>query len=331
MRNSGFTIIELMVASMLVAIVMIFTMETFTVNNRNYIKIDSVVDTQQSVRAIASVLERDLRHAGMMVPEVVAACGIDSTTAPDRLYISDYTAVNPDDAIGTFDGALVQGAVSQVNANPSNPPLTTLNLDTLVMEPDTPDPSYDTDGNGVNDSDFRVNGGVIVADLLDPDRGSACGIVTSVNLITKSIMIRIKTNALGASAGAYALVAVPALEYRINSEKIYRNGLLLADGVEDLQLTYFLDANGNNAVDVGELKGESSTNKYVANASDASELRAVRLNIVVRTRVEDDRFTQGLFQATENRAVITTADGYRRRVHTAIVRMRNVGDRVGGT
>ena len=91
-----------------------------------------------------------------------------------------------------------------------------------------------------------------------------------------------------------------------------------------------MDANGDNAVNVGELKGESSTNKYVANASDASELRWVRLNIVVRTRVEDDRFTQGLFQATENRAVITAADGYRRRVHTAIVRMRNVGDRVGG-
>jgi prepilin-type N-terminal cleavage/methylation domain-containing protein len=331
MRNSGFTIIELLIASLLVAIVMVFTMETFTVNNRNYIKIDSVVDTQQSVRAIASVLERDLRHAGMMVPEIVAACGIDRTTAPDLLYVSDYTAVNPADAIGVFDGALVQGAVSQVNANPSSPPLTTLTLDTLVMEPDTPDPSYDTDGNGVNDSDFRVNGGVIVADSLDHGRGSACGIVTNVDLATKTITIRIKTNALGNSTGAYALVAVPALEYRIDSERLYRNNLLLSDGVEDLQLTYFLDANGNDAVDVGELKGESSTNQYVANLSDASDLRAVRINIVVRTRTEDDRFTQGFFQATENRAAITTADGFRRRVHTAIVRMRNVGDRVGGT
>ena len=332
MRNSGFTIIELLIASLMVAIVMVFTMETFTVNNRNYIKIDSVVDTQQSVRAIASILERDLRHAGMMVPEIVAACGIDNTTAPDLLYISDHTAVNPDDAIGTFDGARVQGTLSQVNANPSNPPLTTLTLDTLVMEPDTPDPSYDTDGNGVNDSDFRVNGGVIVADLMKHDRGSACGIVTNVNLVTKSITIRIKTNALGNASAAYALVAVPALEYRIDSQKLYRNNLLLADGVEDLQLTYFLDANGDNEVTVGERKGEGTgTNQYVANLSDASELRWVRLNIVVRTRSEDDRFTRGLFQATENRVAITTADGFRRRVHTAIVRMRNVGDRAGGT
>ena len=72
-------------------------------------------------------------------------------------------------------------------------------------------------------------------------------------------------------------------------------------------------------------------NKDVANASKASDLRAVRFNVVTRTRSEDDRFTQGFFQATENRGAVAGQDGYRRRVHTAIVRMRNIGDRVGGT
>jgi prepilin-type N-terminal cleavage/methylation domain-containing protein len=327
MRNSGFTIIELMIASVLVSIVMVFTMQIFTVNNRTYIKIDSVVDTQQSVRAIASILERDLRHAGMMVPEGAAVCGIDNTTAPDFVYISDYTAIDPEDAIGTFDGARIQGAVSQVNADPTP---TTLSLDTLVIEPDTPDPSYDTDGNGVNDSDFRVNGGVIITDLMDPDRGSACGIVTNVNLVTDSITIAIRGAALGNwGGGAFALIAVPALEYRIDSGKLYRNNLRLADGIEDLQVTYFLDSNGNNSLDAGELHGISGNN-YVASASDASEMRAVRINVIARTRSEDERFTQGFFQATENRVAVAGKDGYRRRVHTAIVRLRNVGDRVVG-
>ncbi len=99
MRNSGFTIIELMVASAILTIVMVFTMQIFTVNNRTYIKVDSVVDTQQSVRAISSILERDLRHAGMMVPEGAAICGIDNPDAPDLLYISDHTAINPASAI----------------------------------------------------------------------------------------------------------------------------------------------------------------------------------------------------------------------------------------
>ncbi|MBW2576601.1 MAG: prepilin-type N-terminal cleavage/methylation domain-containing protein [Deltaproteobacteria bacterium] len=325
MRKSGFTIIELMIASAILAIVMVFTMQIFTVNNRAYIKIDSVVDTQQSVRAISSLFERDLRHAGMMVPEGAAICGIDNTNAPDLLYISDHTAINPVDAIGTFDGARVLGGVTQVNFG-----VTTLGLDDLVIEPDTPDPSYDTDGNGVNDSDFNENGGgVIITDLADPDRGSVCGLVGNVNLGTKSITIDIKTASFDA-AGSATLIAVPAIEYRIDSNKLYRNGLLLADGVEDLQLAFFLDSNGNFSLDVGELHGISGNN-YVAKDSDASDLRAVRFNVVTRTRSEDERFTQGFFQNMENRDAIAGQDGYRRRVHTAIVRMRNIGDRVGGT
>lgn len=325
MRNSGFTIIELLIASTIMAIVMIFTMEIFTVNNRNYVKIDSVVDTQQGLRAIASLLERDLRHAGMMVPEIAAACGIDNTNAPDLLYISDYTAINPVGAIGSFDGARVQGGVTQVNNG-----VTTLALDSLTIEPGTPDPSYDTDGNGVNDSDFRKFGGVIIADLLDPDRGSVCGIVTDVILGTNSIKIDIKTASMPIS-GVGNLIAVPALEYRIDSNKLYRNNLLLANGIEDLQVVYFLDSNGNHNLDAGELHGITGNN-YLAGASDASELRAVRFNVVSRTRSEDERFTEGFVQLKENRtAGGATPDGYRRRVHTAIVRMRNIGDRVEGT
>jgi hypothetical protein len=88
--------------------------------------------------------------------------------------------------------------------------------------------------------------------------------------------------------------------------------------------------NGNNTVQAGELRGDSATD-YLATDSNASLLRWVRLNIVARTRSEDDRFTQGFFQATENRDDVPGNDGFRRRVHTTIVRMRNVGDRVEGT
>jgi len=324
-RNSGFTIIELMIASVIVAIVMVFTMQMFTVNNRAYVKIDSVVDTQQSVRAIASILERDLRHAGMMVPEAAGVCGVDSTTAPDLVYISDYTAIDPSNALGVFDGAKFSN-VTQVTSGTGN----SLVLDSLVIEAGTPGPAYDTDGNGVKDSDFRVNGGVIVTDLGNPGRGSACGVVTAVDLASDTITVNIKSQPLGALAGAADMIAVPALEYRIDSNKLYRNNLLLAEGVEDLQAVYFLDTNGNNALDAGELYGISGNN-YSAKTSDASELRAVRFNVVTRTRLPDDEFTQGYFQATENRAAIAGQDGYRRRVHTAIVRMRNIGDRVEGT
>ncbi len=261
----------------------------------------------------------------MMVPEAAAVCGVDNDDAPDLLYISDYTATNPDNSIGFFDGARIQGFVSDVTGTP------TLALDSLVIEPGTPDPSYDTDGNGANDSDFNdEGGGVIIVDLMNLDRGSVCGVVTDVDLATNSITVDIKTGGLDGTPANYALTAVPALEYRIDSARLYRNNLRLADGIEDLQIAYFLDTNGNDTVDVGELRGDSVTD-YLATTSDASFLRAVRLNIVARTRSEDERFTQGFFQATENRDEIPGQDGFRRRVHTAIVRMRNVGSRVEGT
>jgi prepilin-type N-terminal cleavage/methylation domain-containing protein len=322
MRASGFTLIELLIASSLLAIVMMFTMQTFTVNNRTYVKIDSVVDSQQSARAIASVLERDLRHAGMMIPEEVAICGIDSETAPDRLYISDYTAINPAGALGTFDGSRISG-VTTINQGVSP----ALALDSLMIEPGTPDPSYDTDGDGVKDSDFRVNGGVIIADSANPNRGSVCGVVTNVNLVSDSITVNIVSLSM-AAAGTAQLVAIPALEYRIDGDTLYRNNLRLAEGVEDLQIAYFLD-DGDNVVENGEMFGEEGNN-YVAKNVDASDLRAVRFNVVVRTRSEDEFFTQGFFQATENRDAGAAADGFRRRVHTALVRMRNIGDRVEG-
>jgi prepilin-type N-terminal cleavage/methylation domain-containing protein len=329
MRNAGFTIIELLIASTLMAVVMVVTMQVFVMNNQTYIKVDSVVDAQQSLRAVASVIERDLRHAGMMVPEGAAVCGMDSTTGPDRLYISDYTAINPAGSKVFFDGARITSPGG--NKFTGTP---TLALDTLVMEPDPPEPSYDTDGNGVNDSDFHVGGGVIIVDLMDLERGSDCGFVTDVDLATNSIKVDIVTAGMSGNpaAGTFDMTAVPALEYRIESASLLRNGLRLADGIEDLQITYFMDLSGDNIVDSGELRGESDSDSYLASASDASDLRWVRLNVVARTRSEDDQFTQGFIQTTENRAVGgATQDGFRRRVHTAIVRMRNVGDRAGGT
>jgi hypothetical protein len=265
----------------------------------------------------------------MMVPEGAAVCGMDSTSGPDRLYISDYTAINPVGSKVFFDGASITTPTGNVITGTP-----TLALSTLVMEPGTPDPSYDTDGNGVNDSDFHEGGGVIIVDLMDLERGSDCGVVTDVDLATNSIKVDIVTAGMSGNPtfGTYDMIAVPALEYRVESASLLRNDLRLADGIEDLQITYFMDLDGDNTVDSGELRGESSSESYLASASNASDLRWVRLNVVARTRAEDDDFTQGFIQTTENRAVGgATQDGFRRRVHTAIVRMRNIGDRAEGS
>ena len=127
-------------------------------------------------------------------------------------------------------------------------------------------------------------------------------------------------------------VVIPAHEYRItNGDELRRKGWLLAEGVEDLQVSFFFDADDDAVVDyaAGEIKGDGGPGgNYVARDLDASELRQVRANLVMRTRMEDPAFT-GQPQAMENRAGGAPADGFRRRVYTTTVRLRNMVDRAG--
>ena len=195
MRKSGFTIIELLVATALVGVILVFTLEIFTVNNRSYTRIDSVVGTQQAMRVIASVLERDIRHTGMMVPEAASLCVIDSDTAADRVYVTDHTAVDHLASTQPFAGADITSAGTQVSAGTA-----TFSLDDVILEGAASGAAYDIDGNGTNDSDFRVGGGVIIFDTSNPARGTSCGPVTAVDFANDTVTVNILSGALGTAA-----------------------------------------------------------------------------------------------------------------------------------
>jgi len=323
-RRAGFTLLELLIAAAIMAIVGAFLMRTFTANHRAYVVVDQVAESQQSMRAVAELLERDARHAGFMVPEAAAACGVDSLANPDLLYLSDAGALDPQTDKTIYSGAQISG---QTNVGPGND---TLELDSLVIEPSPPSrPAYDTNGDGTNDSDFRVGSGVIVIDAEDPDRGSACGRVTAVDLLNDEIDVAFASPSLKAPGATVDLRAIPAHEYRIVGTDLERDGRLLSGGVEDVQVAYFFDADGDWTPDTNEYRGVSGAN-YVAQNENAEELREIRVNLVVRSRQEDAQFSGGLPQELENRTFFGNppSDGFRRRVHTARLRLRNLGSRL---
>jgi len=321
-RRGGFTLIELMIAVAVLGVVSVYMFESFAINQQAYTVIDQLSESQQNMRAIGDLMERDVRHAGMMVPEGAAVCGVDNKTGPDLLYVSDATAIDPQDDLATYDGITLSGATNVAVGNQ------TFNVSSLVLEPSPARPAYDTTGDGTPDADFVVNGGVIVMDLLAPGRGTACGRITAVNLGGPSLGVEIRSPVLAAVAGASQLVAVPAHEYRIaNGDQLFRDGVLLAGGVEDLQVAYFFDADGDNRIDANEVHGDGTGPDYVAAAQDASSLREVRFDLVTRTRAQDREWSQGRPQATENRTAVVANDGYRRRVYTSTVMVRNVGSR----
>ncbi len=324
--NRGFTLIEMLIAMGVLAVIAVYLLETFTVNNRNYVALDQTIEAQQNMRAVADIIERDVRHAGFMVPEAAAICGIDSTSGPDTLYVSDYEAIDPGDDIVSYEGARITSGATD---NVSTGSVISLVLDSVIIEPPSPvRAAYDTNDDGTNDSDFQEDAGVIVIDRNNPGRGVACGQVRVVDAANDKIAVEILSGPLDTLVGTASLEAVPAVEYRVAGGVLLRNGLKLARGLEDLQIAYLFDFDGDNEIAASEIRGASGGTAYVAKNQSVEDLLQVRINFVTRTRKEDPRFHAGSFQAKENRAAIAGNDGYRRRVHTSTILPRNLVNRM---
>jgi prepilin-type N-terminal cleavage/methylation domain-containing protein len=318
--RSGFTLIELMIASAVLAVVSIFVGRALTDNERAYQTVDQAAESQQNLRAIVDILERDLRHAGMMLPETGSVCGNDSTSGPDTLYLADAAAIDVQDDFEGYDGALITAGTPGTGT-------ITFTLSSLIMEPSPPTrAAYDTDGNGTADSDFRVGGGAIIFDGSDGARGTGCGRVTAVNLASDQITVAMVSVLDTGGAGPY--MAIPANEYRINGSTLEWNSLPLASNIEDLQIAWIYDFDDDDILDANETLGAFGATAYDSDDEDASELREIRATVIARSRQEDQEFTRGRPQVAENRnGGAFTDDGFRRRYVTTQVRLRNVGQR----
>ena len=326
-RVAGFTMVELLVASTILSIVMVYLLDTFTVNQRAYQVVDQVAEAQQNTRAIGDLIERDIRHAGFMVPAQASVCGIDNQNAPDVLFLSDSAAIDPGTTLAPTLGAAILGGLNVLNG------VQTLVVDSVVVDGG---PAYDTNGDTVKDSDFQLNYGVIIADREQPDRGAACGTVIGVVPATNTIVVDIATGGLLTGGFPSELIAVPANAYTLggpNGTLLTRNNMPLAEDVEDLQFAVSVDLNGDFQQDPGEYLGDGNAPAFAAANSamlpriDPHDYREVRVSFVLRTRRADQNFNTGQFQATENRVAVAGNDGFRRRVHTSVARLRNVMNR----
>lgn len=332
-KRAGFTLLELMISLSILSIVVIGVFESLTRQHRTSIVTESVVEVQNNVRAIASLIEREVRMGGYMVPDSVAICGVDSTTGGDELFISESEPMVPDDArAGDMGARLAAGA--GVFTNPTIGTSTTVTLDDDTSDLDSDGTLfYDNDADGTTDADFRVGGGVIIADLANPHRGTICGTVEVAS--TTQLDFTPLAGSLAALVGTDAeeeIVFVPAAHYALNTAlgmegRFERNGDLLAQGVDDFQVAYYFDEDDDGVVDAGEQPGGKTDAAYVPADFDHSTLKEVRFSIRVRTRAADQEFDSGALTALENRPIPAGGnDGFRRRDVTGSVRPRNVGN-----
>jgi hypothetical protein len=315
--------VELMVAGTVMAIVMSFFLSSLTIQKRNYTINDQIVEIQQGARIIGDVIERDLRHAGFMAPIGAGMCVVDNVLAPDILVVSDEASVDPSaENRGDLAARITSGATNVGIGNQ------TLQVDDQIVEIVNPSPAYDSDANGVNDSDFRVGGGAIIMDAANPDRGVMCGRVTDLS-VADQIDVSIFSNPLAAAMlNPAELVVVPARVYQIDAQnRLLRDGVVISTDVEDLQVAVFIDLDEDGDIDPLEYRGAAGNPVLLPEATDFSLAREARASFVLRTRDPDVNFTQGMFQTLENRAPVVGNDGFRRRVWVSTIMLRNMSPR----
>lgn len=338
MYRRGFTLVELMITVLIVSTIGIYMGYALNANERAYQAVDQTAESQQNLRAVLDLIERDIRHTALMMPEAAAACGIDSTSGPDTLYLADGSVVDPGADTSEYGGVSITSGAFAAGTP-------TITLSSLVVEEGPPlRAAVDTDGDSTNDSDFRPNGGIIFFDRSNPDAGVACARITAVNAAASSVSLQLDANAwfdaaagIAAAFAAGSIRAVPANEYRIVGTDLEWNGIVLAGNMEDLQVAWIFDPDGDNVVDAGEIYGQQGGNTYDSsgnnqgtNYENAADLRELRINLVARTRRPDETFSRGIPQALENRnGAGFVNDGFRRRVMISRIRLRNLGVRGG--
>ena len=327
-RRGGFTLIELMLVVTMLSVVMYLTLDSVRTQQKTSIVTRQIVEVQNNVRAVSSLLEREIRMAGFMVPAAAAVCGVDSTTGPDQLYLSESEMIVPDDERAGTLGARLSSLVTW-NASASGT-ITDLALDSSTTDLDGDGTFfYDNDGNGTPEADFREDGGFILADAANPGRGSVCGTVgddPTASLITLTIEGGQLDAWVSTSDAPEDIVIVPAARYSITdlaTGRLERNGDLLVKDVDDFQVSYFFDEDDDGVIDGGEELGVSGTT-YDPQGEDNSVLSEVRFSIVLRAASTDPNFDDGEFQEFENRANVAGNDNFRRRVMLGAVRPRNV-------
>jgi len=346
-NTAGFTLVELLVAVALMGLVTVALMQTFTVQHRTYTVVEQVTETQQTGRAIASLLEAEVRAAGFMVPEANAFCAADNLNGPDVLHVSSADLLDPTGLGGPdVSVGLINGNGWRIGDGGGT---TTITLDSAAIpDGDGATPFFDLDADGTPDSDFAEGMGVIVSNAENAGEGTACGrIVAPPTLTAGQAQLQVQWDELMQDpVGGTDYRFVPAHAYTVNGTNLLRDGTPMATEVEDLQVSAFYDLDGDGQPaglnppatgpegDGSEWPGsgvgavqpplEPGSGLWPANA-----LRQIRVSFVVRTRAEDPNraFDGGAVQTIENRAAVAGNDGFRRRIHTTMLRARNVGFR----
>ena len=328
----GFTLIELMVSLGMFSVVSLAGFTVLSSGQRTSVMNDEVVKMQQSVRLALELISRDIRMAGYGNPATPSSVpytpnGCTSTINPTN------SSTGPDSiAIVTMDRVI--GRLQQ------NAPLgTATSTSTIVLDSVT----------GLSTNDIVTLDGLFTA--------TVTGINTGAKTLTLGTAIQTPQKFNGDTAGkGTQVVRLTCVKYTVNTttNQLMRQddstgAVAVVDGIEDLQLAYGVDVDGDGRIDdksgdnridcldltpnnlagaVTNSVGCSGTPPVTVStaptATTPTTVRVVRISVVAKAGKSDPAFATSSAVSVEDHNIASTT-GYRRRVLTRTVSLRDLG------
>jgi Tfp pilus assembly major pilin PilA len=295
--QGGTTLPELMIAAIIMAVVTAQALLLLTNQQKSYAGQGAVMEIQQDARLVTGMVLSDVRMAGFMVPPFTGVSGFDGgANGADTLCVSDPTII-ANDSIITAGSRLTGATLSDAFESG----------DTRVQLVVT---SMDIDGDGNATDDFLVGNGIIVSD----GNSHHCARVVSFTAGEPNITPAPPAGfAIAAGAGR----AVPAIIYQLRAGGLFRNDVLLSRFVENFQLEYAVDTNGDGSIGAGEFPVHNIS------GSNPADIRGTQISTLTRTAIADPTNLGSRMPAAANH-VAGTRDNFLRRRFTSNAVPRNL-------
>jgi type IV pilus assembly protein PilW len=318
-RQSGFTLVEVMVAMILSMLLLGGVVQIMSSTKQSYRIHEGVSQMQENARFAMEMLSRDIRMADFW------GCADSIGKITNNL--------DPAGGAGYVDYG--QGGVGGLEGGAGNPDTLILrsafNTGLAVTPPYGPQPSAQISvaaGNGLEQFDILIVSDCTAGDIFQVTNANPDGsgqLVHNTGLGTPGNFNASNPGCPGVNAhclskvyGADATVfGVQQVTYTVGpggsgQPALFRNGTELVDGIEDMQILYGEDTSGDTAA-----------NRYVRadQVADMTTVVSIRLALVARSY--DNNLTNTAQTYTVMGNALNAADRRLRQVYTATVGIRN--------